>query len=84
MNQKLHNVFLLDFYGKLTQLRQTGVKVIIGAGGLRDSEGRKWNKMVSSPQNRKTFVDSVLKFLQRWHFDGVQIAWQYPGCKQVS
>lgn len=73
-----------DFYGKLTQLRQTGVKVIIGAGGLTDSESRKWGQMVASAENRKTFVDSVLKFLQRWNFDGVQIAWQYPGCKQVK
>ncbi|KAF9410960.1 hypothetical protein HW555_010092 [Spodoptera exigua] len=71
-----------DFYGKLTQLRQTGVKIIIGAGGLTDSESRKWSVMVSSPENRKTFVESVLKFLQRWHFDGIQVAWQYPGCRQ--
>ncbi|KAH9643897.1 hypothetical protein HF086_012772 [Spodoptera exigua] len=72
-----------DFYGKLTQLRQTGVKIIIGAGGLTDSESRKWSVMVSSPENRKTFVESVLKFLQRWHFDGIQVAWQYPGCRQT-
>ncbi|XP_026742791.1 probable chitinase 10 isoform X2 [Trichoplusia ni] len=72
-----------DFYGKITQLRQTGVKVIIGAGGVMDSEARKWGRMVSNPVNRKIFVNSVLKFLRRWNFDGVQIAWQYPGCKQT-
>lgn len=72
-----------DFYGKITELRQTGVKVILGVGGLKDSEDNKWNQMVSIRKNRKKFITSVQKYLQKWNFDGVQIAWQYPVCKQV-
>lgn len=75
--------YFVDFYGKLSELRQTGIKLIIGAGGITDSEDDKWREMVSSEANRKIFSESVLKFLQRWKFDGVQIAWQYPVCKQV-
>ncbi|XP_059054390.1 probable chitinase 10 [Achroia grisella] len=72
-----------DFYGKLTELRSKGLKVILGVGGLKDSEFEKWSRLVASPQNRKTFVKSVRKFLQKWNFDGLQIAWQYPICKQI-
>lgn len=71
-----------DFYGKITQLRQIGVKVIIGIGGLTDSEAQKWSRMVSTQENRNLFISSLLKFVQRWNFDGIQIAWQYPVCKQ--
>ncbi|XP_061712227.1 probable chitinase 10 isoform X1 [Cydia pomonella] len=72
-----------DFYGKVTSLRHTGVKVILGVGGLEDSEEEKWHEMASTSQNRKKFSRSVYKFLRKWNFDGLQIAWQYPGCHQV-
>lgn len=72
-----------DFYGKVTELKQTGVKVILGAGGLKDSEDEKWKRMASTQGNRKIFIDSLLDMLHRWNFDGIQIAWQYPVCKQV-
>lgn len=75
---------LTDFYGKMTELRMKGVKVIIGAGGLEDSEDEKWVEMTSSPEKIDIFVESVVKFLNRWNFDGLQIAWQYPVCKQVN
>ncbi|CAG9783695.1 unnamed protein product [Diatraea saccharalis] len=72
-----------DFYGKITNLRLLGVKVIIGVGGLEDSEDSKWAEMAASPKNRKAFVESALKFLKRWNFDGLQLAWQYPVCNQM-
>lgn len=76
-------LFVVDFYGKITELRQNGVKVILGVGGLEDSEDEKWHKMATSPDNRKKFVRSVQRFLRKWNFEGLQLAWQYPGCNQV-
>lgn len=73
-----------DFYGKLTELKKTGVKVILGAGGLQDSEDDKWTRMASTMETREIFIVSLLDMLKKWNFDGVQIAWQYPVCKQVS
>lgn len=81
----LNGAFCLsDFYGKITEYRLKGVKVIIGVGGLEDSEGDKWSIMAADRDKRKTFVKSVVKFLNRWNFDGLQLAWQYPVCKQVA
>lgn len=73
-----------DFYGKITRLREKGVKAVLGVGGLKDSESDKWNRMAADREHRKEFINSALKVLRRWNFDGLQLAWQYPLCKQVS
>lgn len=53
-------------------------------GGLEDSEDNEWSMLAQMPAKRKMFVESVIRFLKRWNFDGMQLAWQYPVCKQVS
>ncbi|CAH4032079.1 unnamed protein product [Pieris brassicae] len=72
-----------DFYGKITEYKLMGIKVVLGVGGLENSEGNTWSEMVSKSENRKVFVKSALKFIQKWNFDGLHLAWQYPVCKQV-
>lgn len=40
--------------------------------------------MAADKEKREKFVKSVMKFIDRWNFDGLQLAWQYPVCKQVT
>ena len=69
-----------QFYAKFVALKQrkAGLKTLIAIGGWNDSMSPKYSQMVSDPNKINTFVNSVLAFLQRYGFDGLDLDWEYP------
>jgi chitinase len=39
-----------------------------------------WHMMLTSKDNRKTFIDSIQGFTRLWPFDGLDLDYEYPGC----
>nr|WP_246283216.1 glycosyl hydrolase family 18 protein [Marinifaba aquimaris] len=66
-------------FGVLYQLREQNpdLKLDLSVGGWTLSEGFPW--MAHDDTRRKVFVDSIVHFLERFDFDGVDIDWEYPG-----
>ena len=77
-------IFFSDFYGKVTALKQYGIKVLIAIGGWNDSLGSKYSRLVNSANARRAFTDHVIEFMLKYNFDGLDLDWEYPKCWQVS
>jgi len=53
------------------------VKVMISVGGWGWDE--QFETMASSTVTRTRFVEGLLQFIERYHLDGADIDWEYPG-----
>lgn len=63
---------------QLNQLKQTYPQLLtlISIGGWCDSG--KFSDAALTDSSRAAFADSVVAFIKRYHFDGVDIDWEYP------
>jgi chitinase len=52
--------------------------VTIAIGGWGEGS-ENYSIMAADPAKRKKFIDSVLIFVKKFDFDGVDMDWEYPG-----
>lgn len=38
-----------------------------------------WSDLCSSPSNRAAFISSLVDFMDKWGFQGVDLDWEFPG-----
>lgn len=58
------------------------MKVFISVGGWAFNDGPNkdtFSNMVSSEDNQRSFIKSLISFMNTYNFDGVDIDWRYPG-----
>ncbi|MGF1703242.1 glycoside hydrolase family 18 protein, partial [Photobacterium makurazakiensis] len=65
--------------GQMLELKKQNpeVKLALSIGGWTLSEP--FHRMAAAPETRQVFVDSIVEFIKKWGFDGVDIDWEYPG-----
>lgn len=57
--------------------RNPKLTLLVSVGGWLGSGG--FSDAALTPQSRKIFIDSVVTFIERYHLDGLDIDWEYPG-----
>lgn len=69
-----------DMYKQLNNLKLTNpnLKTLLSVGGLVDGVSP-FVAMVFKPEGRTTFIQSALSFLRTHNFDGLDLAWEFPG-----
>lgn len=67
-------------FGRFVDLKKNfpKLKTTIAVGGWAHG-GEKFSRMAAFRKRRQTFVQSVVRFLEQYGFDGLEIAWLYPG-----
>src|SRR5690348_12698795 len=51
--------------------------VLVSVGGWLGSGG--FSDAALTAESRKTFIDSVVAFIERYNLDGLDVDWEYPG-----
>jgi GH18 family chitinase len=69
-------ILIKGMYRRFNHLRSYNphLTTMIGIGGWNEGSD-KYSAMASSAASRKIFVDSVVKFLQKYDFDGLDLDW---------
>ncbi|CAL8130783.1 unnamed protein product [Orchesella dallaii] len=66
-------------YKRFTGLKEKNpdLKTLIAIGGWNEGS-TKYSEMASNPSSRRTFVKSIVPFLEKYGFDGLDLDWEYP------
>ncbi|MGL6042227.1 MAG: glycosyl hydrolase family 18 protein, partial [Deefgea sp.] len=59
------------------KLKHPDLKTVISIGGWHHS--KHFSDVAANPQLRRTLAQSVLDFTAQYGFDGVELAWHFPG-----
>ena len=73
-------IYFSGAYAKALSLKQhnPSLKVMIAIGGWNEG-AKKYSDMAIDSKKRKVFVASVVEFLIKHGFDGLDLDWEYPG-----
>ncbi|XP_033739243.1 LOW QUALITY PROTEIN: uncharacterized protein LOC117326594 [Pecten maximus] len=69
----------LSMYSRIVDMKtlNPSLKVVLAVGGYSHGVDR-FSAMASSDQNIDEFATSVIKFLRKYRFDGLDLDWEFP------
>jgi len=76
-----------QLYPRFNNLKKKnpGLKTLLAVGGWNhENYNSPFSRMVKTAASRKVFIDSTIKMLREWDFDGFDLDWEYPGVRGAS
>lgn len=70
----------LSYLDKVLTLRKYGIRVLLCIGGYGEA-GIEFSNTALTQEKREKFAKSIVETVEKYHFDGVDIDWEYPGYK---
>lgn len=64
-------------YGALS-VRKQGIRVVLSIQGYGDNS-KNFSNAAKTSQSRATFIENIVNVVEKYHFDGVDLDWEYPG-----
>ena len=75
-------VSLSDVQSKLAtilEVRKSGIRVVLSIGGGGGASLKQFSDTAFTAENRLKFANLLLEVVKQYHFDGIDIDWEYPG-----
>ena len=77
-DQTIDTRVMSAYFTKFLAARKHGVRVVLSIQGASNNTTN-FSIAASTEENRKRFAKNVGELVDKYHFDGVDIDWEYPG-----
>merc|ERR1712055_482199 len=73
-----------DNYRNFVKLKELNPEFVpmISIGGW-NAGSKKFSEMAADPAKRQIFLDSIVPFVKKYGFEGVDLDWEYPGSRDT-
>lgn len=76
--------FKLLYSDRVNAYHAIGTKVLIALGSWSDSNSDKYARMMGDSASRDTFVEQSIQYVRDHNFDGMQVEYTNPFCRQLN
>jgi chitinase len=74
----LVNILPLSKREEVLEARRHGVRILLCIAGYAN-EAIPFSKLAMTPEGRTKFAKSIVDAIEKYHYDGIDIDWEYPG-----
>lgn len=75
---KVDATSIIPYINQVLKAREAGIRVVLSIQGY-STAGTNFSKAASTDAGRRSLAESMLRVIEKYHLDGIDIDWEYPG-----